>query len=54
MTPGDAVNASSETRDPCLGNNSVHQSLPTRVTAVTSLAQSAFLDSMEDDDQQDV
>ena len=50
LTPGDAVNtSSSETRDPCLGNSVPVRSYQGNRSDLFS--QSAFLDSMDDDDQ---
>ena len=52
LTPGDAVNSLSETRDPCLGTTVPLSSYEgDRSDLVT---QYAFHDVMEDDDQKDI
>ena len=50
LTPGDTVNPSSETRDPCLGSNSAPV-LSYQGDRSDLFSQSTFLDSMDDDDQ---
>ena len=52
LTPGDAVNTSSETRDPCLGITVPVSSYQGDRSDLFS--QYAFHDAMEDDDQKDV
>ena len=54
LTPGDVVNtSSSETRDPCLGNNSA-PFLSYQGDRSDLFSHSTFLDSMDDDDQKDM